>query len=84
MATTTYAPCPQCHGITANPVKFTWWGGLLGPKLLSHVKCAQCGNAYNGKSGKSNNTAIAIYFAVMFFVVFFIMIFLGVVLVATR
>jgi hypothetical protein len=32
--------------------------------LLTHVKCAQCGQAYNGKTGKSNDTAIAIYLIV--------------------
>ena len=32
--------------------------------MLTHVKCVQCGQAYNGKSGKSNDTAIAIYLAV--------------------
>ena len=59
-----YASCPECQSSNAKPVSFTWWGGLLGPKLLSHVKCGRCGAAYNGKTGKSNSTAIAIYFAV--------------------
>lgn len=59
-----YAPCPECENTTATPVGFTWWGGIVGPKLLSHVKCAECGAAYNGKTGKSNNTAIGIYLGV--------------------
>jgi hypothetical protein len=48
----------------AKRVGFTWWGGMLGPKLFTHVKCAQCGQAYNGKTGRSNDTAIAIYLGV--------------------
>ncbi|MEZ5308462.1 MAG: hypothetical protein R2684_15060 [Pyrinomonadaceae bacterium] len=40
---------------------FTWWGGLLGPKLLTHVKCPGCGTQYNGKSGKDNTMGIVIY-----------------------
>jgi hypothetical protein len=36
---------------------------VLGPALLNHVKCCRCGNAYNGKTGKSNAVGIAIYIA---------------------
>ncbi len=32
--------------------------------MLTHVKCSQCRTSYNGKTGKSNNKAIAIYVAV--------------------
>jgi hypothetical protein len=56
-----YVPCPQCGTPDPKQVRFTWWGGLLGPKLLSHVKCQRCGNAYNGKSGKSNTNGIILY-----------------------
>ncbi len=37
------------------------WGGFVGPWLLSHVRCNRCGTCYNGKSGKSNTTAIVLY-----------------------
>ena len=59
-----YAPCPRCGCTFADKVGFTWWGGVLGPALFTHVKCKQCKVAFNGKSGKSNDTAIAIYFGV--------------------
>ena len=59
-----YAPCPECSCRDADKVSFTWWGGLLGPALLTHVKCQECGTAYNGKTGKSNQTAIIIYLCV--------------------
>lgn len=61
----TYAPCPKCQNNRATPVSFTWWGGVLGPKLLSHVKCETCGTKYNGKSGNSNTTGIVIYTVVL-------------------
>jgi hypothetical protein len=43
---------------------FTWWGGILGPKLLNHHVCGACGFGFNGSTGKSNSTAIGIYLAV--------------------
>lgn len=55
------APCPRCGQYAAQPVGFTWWGGLLGPKLLNHVRCGGCGTEYNGKNGGSNQTGIILY-----------------------
>lgn len=60
-----YAPCPQCRNAAAEKMRFTWWGGLLGPKLFTHVKCQACGKQYNGKTGKDNTTNIVIYFVVV-------------------
>ena len=59
-----YAPCPQCECDDAEKISFTWWGGLLGPAMFTHVKCLECGTTYNGSTGKSNNTAITIYVVV--------------------
>ena len=57
-----YADCPNCGAYgDATKVGFTWWGGIVGPALFHHVQCNRCGNCYNGKTGKSNNVAIAIY-----------------------
>ena len=70
-----YVPCPKCGKPDPQQVKFTWWGGLIGPKLLSHVKCSGCNNAYNGKSGNSNTQGIIIYSLVALAIVF--MIFFG-------
>ncbi len=66
--TAQYQPCPQCGSTNASKVKFTWWGGALGPSMLRHVKCNNCGTEYNGKTGKSNQTNIILYFAVTFVV----------------
>jgi hypothetical protein len=40
-------------------------GGVLGPKILTHVKCTVCGFKYNGKSGNDNTTGVIIYSAVV-------------------
>ena len=61
-----YAPCPNCSNTDATKQVFTWWGGIIGPAILTHVKCNNCGTTYNGKKGTSNNKAIAIYFGVIF------------------
>lgn len=57
--------CYKCSSSEASPVAFTWWGGVLGPRLLSHVKCAQCGTTYNARTGRPNTVGIAIYVAVV-------------------
>ena len=62
---TPYAPCPKCRATAGEKLKFTWWGGILGPKLLTHVKCNACGFKYNGKTGKDNTTNIVIYSVVV-------------------
>lgn len=68
---TSYAPCPFCNAANAEKLKFTWWGGLLGPKLLTHVKCLGCNKNYNGKTGKDNTTNIVIYSVIVGVIVFF-------------
>ncbi|MEW6212576.1 MAG: hypothetical protein AB1631_29895 [Acidobacteriota bacterium] len=60
-----FAPCPKCQSDAAEKVGFTWWGGLIGPRLLNHVKCNRCGATYNGKTGQSNTTGIIIYTVVL-------------------
>jgi transposase-like protein len=65
MGSSEYVPCPRCTRPYPEQVKFTWWGGLLGPRLFKHVKCIGCGLTYNGKSGQSNTTNIVIYSVVL-------------------
>ena len=64
-----YAPCPKCSSGGAERMSFTWWGGLIGPRVLTHVKCPRCSHAYNGKTGRDNTTGIIIYTAVVAVVV---------------
>ncbi len=65
-----FAPCPKCRNADAQQLSFTWWGGVIGPKLFTHVKCQSCGAKYNGKTGKNNITNIIIYFAIVGIIVF--------------
>jgi hypothetical protein len=58
--------CPSCdQAAPARPVSFTWWGGVVGPRLLSHVQCSACGARYNGQTGRPNTDAILIYSVVV-------------------
>jgi hypothetical protein len=56
-----YAPCPKCGSVNASKSGYTWWGGFVGPAILSHVNCNVCGTGYNSKTGKSNTNGIIIY-----------------------
>ncbi len=70
---TDHVACPKCGAGDPKTLTFTWWGGALGPKLLSHVKCLNCGHKYNGKTGGDNTAGIAIYFAVVGILSFILM-----------
>jgi endogenous inhibitor of DNA gyrase (YacG/DUF329 family) len=49
-----YQPCPECGAYGAERVKYTLWGSFYGPSLCTHVRCPECGYAYNGRTGESN------------------------------
>ena len=67
-----FVNCPQCGSARVEKVKYTIWGGMIGPRLLNHVKCQDCKATFNGKTGKSNSTAIALYFVGIFVIAFLI------------
>lgn len=56
-----YVPCPRCQNPLPNKVTMSWWGGIVGPKMVNLVKCPQCKLQYNGKTGASVSKFIAIY-----------------------
>ncbi len=58
--------CPKCGGKALSKVKYTWWGGVLGPRLLHHTKCDSCSYTFNSKTGKSNTPGIILYSVVIF------------------
>ena len=62
--------CPKCGSENVKAVRYTWWGGLLGPKLLHHTKCLDCNYVFNSKTRQSNTTAIIIYSVVLFVIAF--------------
>ena len=64
-------PCPKCGSSNVKKVGYTWWGGAIGPRLMNHTKCNNCGATYNGKSGKPNTNAIILYNVVILSLCFF-------------
>lgn len=68
--------CPKCGSKSVSKVKYTWWGGVLGPKMLHHTKCDSCGYTFNSKTGKSNTPGIIIYSVILFIAAFAIMYFI--------
>ncbi len=67
---TQYKPCPKCGSTDVSKVKYTWWGGALGPSMFTHVKCNNCGTQFNGKTGQSNQNNIILYFLATFVIAF--------------
>jgi hypothetical protein len=58
--------CPKCgQNVEPRALGFTWWGGAIGPRLLSHVECPKCSARFNGKTGQSNEQAIRLYLAIV-------------------
>jgi predicted Zn-ribbon and HTH transcriptional regulator len=71
---TNKSACPKCASDSIAAVKWTWWGGLIGPKILHHHKCASCNFTFNNKTKKSNTTPIIVYFiviSIVFFIAFY-------------
>ncbi len=58
--------CPDCGSRDYKKVGWTLWGGIIGPVILSHVKCLDCRSTFNRKTGRSNQTAITIFVIVSF------------------
>jgi hypothetical protein len=56
-----YKPCPRCGGQDARQVIWTFWGSFYGPAMLTHVRCPDCGYAYNGRTGRSNLVPAVIF-----------------------
>ena len=61
--------CPNCGDTRKDLVKYTWWGGVLGPRMLNHAMCLNCGHKFNGKTGQENTSNIVIYSVVVAVVV---------------
>ncbi|MFI4874643.1 MAG: hypothetical protein ACIALR_04870 [Blastopirellula sp. JB062] len=53
--------CPYCGDSNFDRPYFTQWGGYIGPWLLKHGVCRNCGRGFNIRSGTSNLRNIAIY-----------------------
>jgi hypothetical protein len=53
--------CPKCSSTSTSPVKYTWWGGVLGPKLMNLQKCESCRFQFNRSTNKGVANAIIVY-----------------------
>lgn len=56
-----WAECPKCGAADATRVRWTFWGGMIGPMLINTVRCNDCGTQYNGNHGDYNTVRILIY-----------------------
>jgi hypothetical protein len=59
-----YAGTPRCPGCGGGPLvepKFTWWGGLVGHKVLGVQRCAACRKWWVKKTGAPGGTRVALY-----------------------
>ncbi len=68
-----YVPCPKCGSTNLHKIKWTFWGGVLGPSIFNHVKCNDCGMKFNGTTGKSNTGPIILYMIIGFILLFIIL-----------
>jgi hypothetical protein len=59
-----FKACPRCGAPGPRKIKWTPWGSFYGPKLFNHVRCQECGYAYNGKTGGSNLLPAIIFVAI--------------------
>ena len=55
------APCPGCGAQDARAVSFTWWGGVLGPRMFHMVRCNACNRAFDSQSGGTLGRKILVY-----------------------
>jgi len=75
-----YAPCPRCGCTDATRVVWTPWGSFYGPAMFNHVRCRDCGYAYNGRSGRSNLIPAIIFVTIPLLLIIGIIGFLGVII----
>ena len=56
-------PCPACGGPRFEP-GFTWWGGLIGHKILGVEQCKSCKKWWVKETGQPGGTRVTIYMVV--------------------
>lgn len=69
--------CPKCNHDGLKKVRYTWWGGVVGPALIPINKCESCGHSFNRNTGKPLTGAIVVYSVVIFAVLFLIFFAMG-------
>jgi len=54
-------PCPRCGQVAGKRLRYTWWGGAVGPAMMSLTQCQACGYQFNAKTGQSTKKAVIAY-----------------------
>ena len=57
-------PCPGCGGGPIAEPSFTWWGGLIGHKLLNVEQCKSCRKWWVKSTAQPGTTRVTIYMVV--------------------
>ena len=52
--------CPRCPAGEVVPLGWSWWGGMLGARVLRYVRCLECGSAWSRIWGRSVPGMIAL------------------------
>jgi hypothetical protein len=53
--------CPHCGSHQLKDPTYTFWGGVLGPRLLRHRVCSACGFGFDRETGRDNRGRIVAY-----------------------
>jgi hypothetical protein len=59
-----YRTCRGCGGGPLEEPSFTWWGGLVGHKLLGVEQCKRCKKWWVKETGQPGDTRVTIYMVV--------------------
>jgi hypothetical protein len=59
-----YRACPGCGGGPLAEPGFTWWGGLVGHKLLGVEQCKRCKKWFVKGTGQPGDTRVMVYIVV--------------------
>jgi hypothetical protein len=54
-------PCPGCGGGPIAAPSFTWWGGLVGHKLLNVEQCMSCRRWWVKGTVQPGGTRVIVY-----------------------
>ena len=53
--------CRGCGGGPLEEPGFTWWGGLVGHKILGVEQCKRCNKWWVKSTGQPGDTRVAVY-----------------------
>jgi hypothetical protein len=57
--------CPKCGGKDVVRIRWTPWGGFLGPLLFRLVRCLDCGSRHAARTKASERQVIGSYLRIV-------------------